>query len=200
MANKFQHFIEKLKHIIKGYDIVYTVFSKCVATNLMITHNNIYTSSDDIIKFLVKYKQDKIKFIIDTHNKFIKYNDFALEECDISMKLLLSIGSSGQWSCKFDEMVNKIIHTDIQRHKYFISSQIFIPCFDVIFDIITYDMIIQNLNCTDKQLRLKYQHNEILCNMFIALNWDLSFFYRINSPHGFHYATSVPDYVICLWN
>ena len=131
MANKFQYVIEKLKHIIKGYDIVYTVFSRCVVTNLMITHNNIYTSYDDIIKFLVKYKQDKIKFIIDTHNKFIKYIDFALEECDTSMKLLLSIGASGKWTNQFDEMVNKIIHTDVQRYKYFISSQINIPLFDV---------------------------------------------------------------------
>jgi hypothetical protein len=80
---------------------------------------------------LDKYKQDKLKFIIDTHNKFIKYIDFALEECDTSMKLLLSIGASGKWTNQFDEMVNKIIHTDVQRYKYFISSQINIPLFDV---------------------------------------------------------------------
>ena len=86
-------------------------------------------------------------------------------------------------------MVNKITYTEIQRYKYFISLQIFIPCFDISFDIITCDMLIQNLDCTVKQLRLKYQHNEILCNMFISLNWDLSFFYGINSANGFYYVT-----------
>jgi hypothetical protein len=94
-------------------------------------YNSIYTMTLNVLIPLDKYKQDKLKFIIDTHNKFIKYIDFALEECDASMKLLLSIGASGKWTNQFDEMVNKIIHTDVQRYKYFISSQINIPLFDV---------------------------------------------------------------------
>ena len=129
--------MDKLKVVVTNfihdtvfYEICYIRISKNIITDKLsfdsyiLNIANNYSLYKEIINALDLYKQYKLKFIIDTHNKFIKYVDFALEECDTSIKLLSSIGKTNLWTQQFDDMVNKITNTEIQRYKYFVSLQI----------------------------------------------------------------------------
>jgi hypothetical protein len=128
--DKLKVIITDLRHTAFFYEICSIQNLKAITrdelsfVSYFLDNTNNYSLYKKIIDALVKHKQDKLKFIIDTHNKFIKYIDFALEECDTSIKLLSSIDKTNLWTQQFDDMVNKIIYTEIQRHKYFVSLQI----------------------------------------------------------------------------
>ena len=193
--------INKLKNVINVYDIWHTLHKECVTANDKIysiynlNDSDIYLSSMKIINMLDKFKHDKIKFINDAHDKFIKYINYALEECDTTIKLLLSIYASNIINSQILYMVNKLVCTDIQQYKYFISSQLVIPFIDISFNHITCDMLLNNIfeyvtmqmmldNLRSQYaLEIKYQHNEILLNTISILN---NYMHR----HGF-YAKSV---------
>ena len=193
--------IIKLTQTVKSYDICSNIFAECTTVNEK-THylyssneSDIYLSSMKIINMLDKFKYDKIKFINDTHNKFNKYIEFALEECNTTIKLLLSIEKSKIYTKQFDDMVNKITYTEIQRYKYFISLQPVIPPFITIkFRHITCNMLLDSIfsfepfKITDDLENIdefeKILCNEIFFNTILRLH-DYLYYNNINTKSKF---------------
>ena len=196
-----ENLINKLRYTINAYDIWYTLYKECATANDKIysiynsNDSNIYLSSMKIINMLDKFKHDKIKFINDTHNEFNKYVEFALEECDTTIKLLLSIEKSKIYTKQLDDMVNKIIYTEIQRYKYFISLQPVIPPFITIkFRHITCNMLLDSIfsfepfKITDDLENIdefeKMLCNEIFFNTILKLH-DYLYYNNINTKSKF---------------
>jgi hypothetical protein len=70
----------------------------------------------NIISSLDDYKIRKTRFMESEFNKYIKYCDYAEEQCIIQEKLLLSISQMYKYCDEINNIVETIIIEPIQKH------------------------------------------------------------------------------------
>jgi hypothetical protein len=86
---------------------------------------SIFTNDyNNIIDRIDKFKYEKTNFIYDEFNKNLKYIDYALEECLLSEKILMTISNISKYDVALDKMVVTLINSNLQKHIFCISTYI----------------------------------------------------------------------------
>lgn len=78
----------------------------------------------DAIKKLEKYKIEKIEFIKEQFKQTSKHIEYALEECDMSIKLLSYIEHSNKYDVMYDNISHKILCNPVQKYNYCVSNTV----------------------------------------------------------------------------
>jgi hypothetical protein len=113
----FYHYIIEYNRIICLYDSIIRYNNNY---NLKFKHAcNIY---DNIISSLDNYKIKKTQFMESEFNKYIKYCNYAEEQCIIQEKLLLSISQINKYCNELNDIAETIIIEPIQKHIFLIST------------------------------------------------------------------------------
>ena len=91
-----------------------------------------YDIYDVIISSLDNYKTRKTKFINREFNKYIKYCDYAEEQCEIQEKLLLYIMQINTYADELNNIVETILTEPIPKHicSISINTIIVLPQFE----------------------------------------------------------------------
>ena len=94
-----------------------------------------YDIYDIIIPSLIKYKELKLQFINSEFNKYIKYCDYAEEQCEIQEKILLYIMQMNLYSDELNIIVETLMIEPISKHICSISTDtiIILPQFEFEF-------------------------------------------------------------------
>jgi hypothetical protein len=73
------------------------------------------------IEKLEKYKIEKIEFIKEQFKQTSKHIEYALEECDTTIKLLSYIEHSDKYDMMFDNISHKLLN-NVQKYNYCVSN------------------------------------------------------------------------------
>jgi hypothetical protein len=93
----------------------------------------VYDEYEKILMEFDNLKKIKIDFCKNEYKKNLKYIDYALEECDASYLLMTRLVNIDTYNINYndinniDNIINKLIKNDIQKHIFCISTQIIIP-------------------------------------------------------------------------
>ena len=116
-------------HIEDNECTIYTIYYN--NTNLHLHHNykmynNIFQVNNmNIYDIIIQHLDDlKRKYIQIIKCIYMKSIDYAIEECDVNEKLLVTIQTMKKYSSIYDIIVSTIINTPIQKYKYYFSLPI----------------------------------------------------------------------------
>jgi len=123
----------------------------------------VYDEYDKILMEFDNLKKIKIDFCKNEYKKNLKYIDYALEECDASYLLMTGLVNIDKYNINYndvnniDNIINKLIKNDIQKHIFCISTQIIIP-YEIfkIFEINCYNVYLTKFGEIAKELIDKY--------------------------------------------
>lgn len=143
---------------------------------------NVYNDYDKVIYELDNLKRIKTEHYKMEYNKYVKYIDYALEECETSYLFMMNFSNINNYNMHYcdikfiDNTINTLIYNNIQKYTFNISTQIFIPEI--------YDMNIK-INC---YISCGLSYSLLMRNLFLNIIYEIiSHIENKLIEHGVHF-------------